>query len=82
MGRRDDWMLCGDEVKKAAQTLVKKEFERGTALPLIPFPEDGSAVQDTPKLTLVVLDPESEWDAGHDTGTSSQAGSLHHKITE
>jgi hypothetical protein len=53
--------LDDDEVKKAAQTLVKKEFERGATLPLIPFPEDGSAVQDTPRLTLVVLDPESEW---------------------
>ncbi|HEV8715843.1 MAG TPA: hypothetical protein VGX03_23825, partial [Candidatus Binatia bacterium] len=74
--------LDDDEVKKAAQTLVKKELERGAALPLVPFPEDGSAVQDTPRLTLVVLDPESEWDVGQDTGASSQAGSLRHKIAE
>jgi hypothetical protein len=73
--------LDDDEVKKAVQTLVKKEFERGAALPLIPFPEDGSAIQDTPKLTLVVLDPESEWDM-EQADPSSQAGSLRHKIAE
>ena len=73
--------LDDDEVKKAVQTLVKKEFERGAALPLIPFPEDGSAIQDTPKLTLVVLDPESEWGM-EQAGPSSQAGSLRHKIAE
>lgn len=54
--------LDDEEVKKAAQALVKKEFERGADLPLVPFPEDGSAVQDTPKLTLVVLAPVSEWE--------------------
>ena len=54
--------LDDEEVKKAVQVLVKKEFERGADLPLVPFPEDGSAVQDTPKLTLVVLAPESEWE--------------------
>jgi hypothetical protein len=53
--------LDDDEVKTAAQALVKKEFERGDALPLIFFPDDGSAVPDTPKLTLVVTNPEMEW---------------------
>lgn len=53
--------LDDDEVGKAGLLLVKKEFERGATLPLVPFPEDGTAIQDTPRLTLVILDPESEW---------------------
>lgn len=50
------------EVKKAAQALVRAEFVRGAALPLVLFPEDGGAVQDTTRLTLVVLDPQAEWE--------------------
>jgi len=41
--------------------LVQKVFERGASVPIVFFPEDGTAVQDTPRLTLVVVDPESEW---------------------
>ena len=41
--------------------LVKQEFDKGANISLIPFPEDGTAVQDSPKLTLVIIDPESEW---------------------
>lgn len=74
--------LDDDEVKTAAQASVRKEFERGDALPLIFFPDDGSAVQDTPKLTLIVANPEMEWDAEQTSGSSSQAGSLRHKIAE
>ncbi len=54
--------LDDGEVKKATQALVRTEFARGAALPLVLFPEDGSAVQDTLKLPLVVLDPEAEWE--------------------
>ena len=28
------------------------------------FPEDGDAVQDSPRLTMVVLDPSEEWREG------------------
>jgi len=49
------------EVKPAMRDLIKREFERGASLPLILFPEDGSEVPDTPKLTLIILDPEDEW---------------------
>jgi hypothetical protein len=41
--------------------LVRKEFERGATIPVLPFPEDGDAVPDTPRLTLVVVDPRLEW---------------------
>jgi hypothetical protein len=64
------------------KSLVKKEFERGASIPLVPFPNDGSAIQDSPKLTLVLMDPEMEWSVGQASGLSSQAGSLSHKIAE
>lgn len=53
--------LDDEEVRKAALMVVRKEFERGATLPLVTFPEDGTAIQDTPRLTLVIVDPESEW---------------------
>jgi len=51
----------GSEIKPAMQMLIRKEFDRGASIPVVPFPADGTAVQDTPKLTLVVVEPESEW---------------------
>jgi hypothetical protein len=70
------------EIKPTMWSLVKKEFERGASIPLVPFPKDGSAIQDSPKLTLVLMDPEMEWSVGQASGLSSQAGSLSHKIAE
>ena len=49
------------EVRQVMRSLVKQEFDKGASISLIPFPEDGTAVQDSPKLTLVIIDPESEW---------------------
>lgn len=49
------------EIKPAMRTLVQKEFKQGASLPLEFFPVDGTAVSDTPKLTLIILDPENEW---------------------
>ena len=46
------------EIKPAMRMLVQKEFDRGASIPVVSFPADGTAVQDTPKLTLVVVDPE------------------------
>jgi len=51
----------GGEVDRALRTTVKAEFERGASVPLVFFPEDGSAVPDTPRLTVVVLGPDTEW---------------------
>jgi hypothetical protein len=61
------------EIKPAMRMLIQKEFDRGASIPLVRFPEDGTAVQDTPRLTLVVVEPESEW-----TG----AGALRLQIAE
>jgi hypothetical protein len=49
------------EIKPAMRMLVQKEFDRGASIPVVPFPADGTAVQDTPRLALIVVDPESEW---------------------
>ena len=49
------------EVKPAMRILIQKEFDRGASIPIVPFPADGTSVQDTPKLTLVIVEPESEW---------------------
>lgn len=48
------------EVRPTMRSIVKREFEKGASLPIVFFPPDGSSVQDTPKLTLVVVDPELE----------------------
>lgn len=53
--------LDEEEVLAETKRIVQKEFERNKSLPVIPFPDDGAAVQETTKLSLVVLSPEQEW---------------------
>jgi hypothetical protein len=52
------------ETRPTIRQLTQKEFERGATLPVLPFPADNTAVSDSPKLTLVILDPAVEWDGG------------------
>ncbi len=52
------------EVKPAVRKLVQDEFSRGATVPVVYFPESGDAVQDSPRLTLVVVDPAEEWRQG------------------
>lgn len=61
------------ETKPSMKMIVQKEFDKGATIPIVSFPEDGTSVQDTPKLTLVVLEPDSEWTA---------SGSLRQQIAE
>ena len=49
------------ETKPIMRTLVKKEWDRGATISIEPFPEDGAAVADSPRLTLALMDPETEW---------------------
>ena len=49
------------EIRPTIRRLVEEEFARGASLPIVPFPEDGTAIQDTPRLMLVVVDPEVQW---------------------
>jgi hypothetical protein len=55
------------EVKPALRKLVDDEFRRGTTIPVIAFPRDGAEIPDTPKLTLILADPEVEWSGGGPT---------------
>jgi hypothetical protein len=61
------------EITPATRTLIQKEFEHKASIPLVPFPADGTALQDTPKLTLVIVDPASDW---------SGTGALRDQIAE
>ncbi|HQG27691.1 MAG TPA: DUF499 domain-containing protein, partial [Candidatus Ozemobacteraceae bacterium] len=54
------------EILPAAREFVKRAFEENPQAPLLFFPTDGTAIPDSPRLTLVVADPVSEW-----TGTGS-----------
>jgi len=61
------------EIRPAIRSIIKNEFNRGASIPLVLFPEDSSAIQDSPRLKIVVFDPEYEW-----TGN----GELRHKIAQ
>jgi hypothetical protein len=61
------------EIKPAMRKLVDDEFRRGSSIPVVPFPSDGAEIPDTPKLTLIVADPEAEW---------SGAGALRVQLAE
>lgn len=52
------------EVKPAIRKLAEEEFRRAASIPVVAFPREGAEIPDTPRLTLVVADPESEWTAG------------------
>ena len=52
------------EIKPAVRKIVREEFARGAAVHVDYFPDDGDAVQDSPRLRMVVLDPEEEWRGG------------------
>ena len=49
------------EIKPALRKLVEEEFRRGATIPVVTFPADSTDIPDTPKLTLVVADPDAEW---------------------
>jgi len=66
-----------NDIKPKMRDLVQKEFARGASVPIVYFPEDSDAIQDSPRLTLVVMDPDFEWNVGE-----GQAGSLRHRIAE
>jgi hypothetical protein len=55
--------LDDGEVSKAVKTAVKQEFEHGRVVPVYLSPSDGAEVSDTPKLSIVVMDPEVEWES-------------------
>ncbi len=61
------------EVLPRIRRVVEREFRRGAEIPLVMFPQNGDEVPDSPKLTLVIVEPQTEW-----TGD----GSLRSQIAE
>jgi len=61
------------DVKPAVRSLVDKIFQKGASVPLSVFPKDSTDIQDSPRLVLVVADPDSTW-----TG----AGAMRQRIAE
>ena len=55
------------EIKPALLRLVETEFKAGATLPVVFFPGESAAVQDSPRLVLIVLDPDDEWTDGNQT---------------
>ncbi len=53
--------LDEEEVRSAVRKVVHEEFARGASVPVVYFPENGDAVQDSPRLTMAVVDPAEEW---------------------
>lgn len=51
----------GTEVQPALRKLVEEEFRRGAGIPIVPFPQDGAAIPDTPRLSLIIASPDLEW---------------------
>ena len=49
------------EIRPTMRAFIQKEFDRGRSIPIVPLPADGTEVQDSPKLTLVVTEPDCEW---------------------
>lgn len=53
--------LDDDEVRKSMRTLVEREFKRGTPVQVMLSQDDPTAVPDTPRLIIVAVEPELEW---------------------
>ena len=49
------------ELKPVIRKLVEEGFKHRAEAHIVLFPSDSSAVPDSPRLSLVVLDPQSEW---------------------
>ncbi len=52
------------EIRPTLRGMVHAEFKRGASIPVEPFPTDSAAVADSPRLNLVLMGPEYEWDGG------------------
>lgn len=61
------------DIQPAMKSMVRSEFDRGRSLPWVLFPNDGAEVQDSPRLTLILMDPKTEWEGN---------GGLRKKIAE
>lgn len=50
------------EIRPAMRKLVQDAFGASATVPIVYFPKDGDSIQDSPRLTMVVIDPLDVWD--------------------
>ena len=55
------------EIRPEVRKVIERQFTHGATIPVVCFPEDGDAVPDSSRLTLVVVDPTEEWNDGGQT---------------
>jgi hypothetical protein len=55
------------EIKPAMRKIIDEQFHHRANIPVVSFPEDGTAVPDTPRLTLILMDPSAVWSDTEDT---------------
>jgi hypothetical protein len=48
------------EIRPAMRSIVQREFDRGATIPVVSFPSDSTEIQDSPRLKIIVMDPETE----------------------
>jgi len=49
------------EIRPAMLSIAQQEFNKGNAIPVACFPADSTAVADSRRLTVIVIDPQTEW---------------------
>ncbi|MDG7029670.1 MAG: ATP-binding protein, partial [Nitrososphaerota archaeon] len=49
------------EIRKVEREAIRKEFDKGTSLPIISFPKDGTGIPNAPRLTIVIGDPDTPY---------------------
>jgi hypothetical protein len=70
------------EINPAMRNGVKAEFDRGRTIPVVYFPSDGAEVQDSPKLTLVVMASDTEWSGVEPAFPKSCKGAIRLQLPE
>jgi len=49
------------EIKPTMKSIIEKQFRKNANIPVVFCPQDAAEIPDTPRLTLVVIDPSLEW---------------------
>jgi len=58
----EELLLIGQQTSSRKMIrLVQSEFKVAANVPIVFFPTDSSDIQDSPRLTIVVADPDMDW---------------------
>jgi hypothetical protein len=49
------------EIRPTMKKVIEEQFNKNRSIPIVFYPPDAAAIPDTPRLTLVVIDPSLEW---------------------